>query len=150
MLNKLNKLMCYNCCVRGEIMNDYEFGNRLYSLRKKCKLSQEELGKMVGVTNKAVSKWEMGKTKPHLDIMNKLALIFNVKLEDLLNDDYKNSNINMIVITGGPCAGKSTALSWIQNEFTQKGYHVIYVNEAATELINNGISFIIALIYSCL
>lgn len=26
--------------------------------------------------------------------------------------------ITKIVITGGPCAGKSTAMSWIQNAFT--------------------------------
>jgi len=121
-------------------MNDYKFGNRLYELRSKCKISQGELGKMLGVTNKAVSKWEMGKAKPGIEIMNKLALIFNVSLNDLMNDKSTEPNINMIVITGGPCAGKSTAMSWIQNEFTQKGYHVIFVNEAATELINAGIS----------
>ena len=52
-------------------MNDYGFGNRLYNLRRKCKLSQSELGEMVGVTNKAVSKWEMGQTKPPLEIMRR-------------------------------------------------------------------------------
>lgn len=128
-------------CKGGVMMNDFEFGNRLYNLRVKCKLSQSELGKMVGVTNKAVSKWEMGNAKPGIEIMNKLSLIFNVPLQDLINEKNVKPNINMIVITGGPCAGKSTALSWIQNEFTQKGYHVIFINEAATELINNGISF---------
>lgn len=37
--------------------------------------------------------------------------------------------ITKIVITGGPCAGKSTAMSWIQNAFTQKGYRVLFVPE---------------------
>ena len=120
-------------------MNDYKFGNRLYELRKKCKLSQSELGAMVGVTNKAVSKWEMGNAKPTMDIMGKLSAIFNVKIEELMDEEEKNTNIHMIVITGGPCAGKSTALSWIQNEFTQKGYTVLFINESATEIINSGI-----------
>ena len=57
-------------------MNDYNFGNRLFKLREKCKLSQKDLGKLVGVTNKAVSKWEMGNAKPGIEIMNKLSLIF--------------------------------------------------------------------------
>jgi thymidylate kinase len=47
--------------------------------------------------------------------------------------------ITKIVITGGPCAGKSTALSKIEKHFTGLGYRVIFVNEAATELILNGI-----------
>ena len=42
-----------------------------------------------------------------------------------------------IVITGGPCAGKSTAMSWIQNTFTQMGYTVLFVPETATELISD-------------
>lgn len=122
-------------------MNDYKFGNKIYELRRNNKLSQSELAKRVGLTNKAVSKWEMGQTKPPLDIIAKLALIFNVKVEDLLLDESVNKNINKIVITGGPCAGKSTALSWIQNAFAQKGYTVFFVGESATELINSGINF---------
>lgn len=120
-------------------MNDYKFGNRIYELRKKCRLSQSELGAMVGVTNKAVSKWEMGNAKPTMDIMGKLSIIFNVKLEYLVGEEEKNTNIHMIVVTGGPCAGKSTALSKIQNEFTQKGYTVLFIGESATEIINSGI-----------
>ena len=49
-------------------------------------------------------------------------------------------NIYRIVATGGPCAGKTTAMSWIQNAFTDLGYHVIFVPECATELITAGIS----------
>lgn len=48
--------------------------------------------------------------------------------------------ITKIVITGGPCAGKSTAMSWIQNAFTAKGYRVLFVPETATELISNGVA----------
>lgn len=48
-------------------------------------------------------------------------------------------HITKIVITGGPCAGKSTAMSWIQNAFTEKGYTVLFVPETATELISGGV-----------
>lgn len=48
--------------------------------------------------------------------------------------------ISKIVITGGPCAGKSTALSWVQREFTQLGYTVLFVPETATELISGGVA----------
>lgn len=48
--------------------------------------------------------------------------------------------ISKIVITGGPSAGKSTAMSWVQNEFTQMGYTVLFVPETATELITGGVA----------
>lgn len=49
-------------------------------------------------------------------------------------------NITKIVLTGGPCAGKTTAMSWIQNTFTQKGYTVLFIPETATELISGGVA----------
>ncbi len=48
--------------------------------------------------------------------------------------------IRKIVITGGPCAGKSTAMSWIRNAFEQRGYAVLIVPETATELITGGVA----------
>lgn len=48
--------------------------------------------------------------------------------------------ISKIVITGGPCAGKTTAMSWVQNAFTQMGYTVLFVPETASELITGGVA----------
>ena len=45
-----------------------------------------------------------------------------------------------IVITGGPCAGKSTAMSMIQSELTKLGYKVYFIAESATEVITSGIT----------
>lgn len=47
--------------------------------------------------------------------------------------------IKRIVLTGGPCAGKSTALSKLENYLLEKGYAVLVVAESATELIKGGI-----------
>ena len=55
-------------------------------------------------------------------------------------EPFQMKKIHKIVITGGPCAGKSTALSWIQNAFTQRGYTVLFVPETATELITGGVA----------
>ena len=41
-----------------------------------------------------------------------------------------------IVITGGPCAGKTTALKSLQKTLERKGYQVIISDETATNLIN--------------
>ena len=44
-----------------------------------------------------------------------------------------------VVLTGGPCAGKSTGLSRIEQELTKRGYKVYVVAETATEVITGGI-----------
>lgn len=43
------------------------------------------------------------------------------------------------VITGGPCAGKTSALSELKQFFEEKGFKVIIVPETATELMSAGI-----------
>ena len=48
--------------------------------------------------------------------------------------------ITKIVITGGPCGGKSTAMTRIQGAFSQMGYTVLFVPETATELISGGVA----------
>ena len=47
--------------------------------------------------------------------------------------------VGKIVLTGGPCAGKTTTISRIEEHLTSKGYHVLVLNECATETIKSGI-----------
>ena len=48
-------------------------------------------------------------------------------------------NITKIVLTGGPCAGKSTIFEELEKDLVSKGYYVITVPETATELIKSKI-----------
>ena len=48
--------------------------------------------------------------------------------------------IYRIVITGGPCAGKSSALEHIRQELSPLGWTVLVMSETATELISSGIA----------
>ena len=123
-------------------MNDFSFGNRLYNLRKEAGLSQTQVARLTGVSDKAVSKWENGKAKPTTDSLRKLAALFQVSVDELLKlrDSTPTPTIHKIVITGGPSAGKTTGLSWIQSEFTKLGYTVLFVPETATELISGGVA----------
>lgn len=123
-------------------MNDYQFGNYVFALRSRAGLSQSELARKLGVTNKAVSKWEVGKAKPGMETIRKLAALFQVSVDELLKKREEETpvEITKIVITGGPCAGKSTAMSWLQNAFTQMGYTVLFVPETASELIKGGVA----------
>ena len=64
--------------------NNYAFGNYITELRKKKKLSQTELGEKLGVSNKAVSKWENGAAYPSTDLILPLAEALGVSVEEIL------------------------------------------------------------------
>ena len=124
-------------------MKDIEFGKYLYSLRKQNKLTQRYVAYQLDVTDKAVSKWEMGSSKPDTLKLKQLSTLYNVSLDELLDPkNYRKSKVTVrkIVLTGGPCAGKTTAQNWISNYFSKRGYTVLFVPETATELISNGVT----------
>ena len=64
-------------------MSNYTFGNYLYELRAKKGLSQSELAEILGVTNKAVSKWETGAAYPSSKLIYPLAKALDVPIEEL-------------------------------------------------------------------
>jgi hypothetical protein len=47
--------------------------------------------------------------------------------------------ITTIVITGGPCAGKTSALEYVRQVYANKGYTTIFVPETATEMMTGGL-----------
>ncbi len=75
------------------------FAEKLIQLRKKYEMSQEELAEKVDVSRQSVSKWESGTSTPDLDKMIKLADVFEVSIDYLVNEDvddpiYKDSDIS--------------------------------------------------------
>lgn len=68
-------------------MNDYKFGNFIYTLRVENGLTQAEVAQRLGVSAAAVSKWENGSTKPRYEMLLKLAEIFQVSTEELINGE---------------------------------------------------------------
>ena len=59
-------------------------GNRISSLRKNSKMSQEELADLLYVTRQALSKWENGTSIPSIDSLLEVSKIFNVSFDYLL------------------------------------------------------------------
>lgn len=61
-----------------------EFGEFLYTLRKEKNMTQAELAGILGVTNKAVSKWETGEAMPETGLLLPISRIFGVTVDELL------------------------------------------------------------------
>lgn len=74
-------------------MENNEFGEYLRKLREAKKLSQFQLGKLVGVTDKAVSKWENGYSRPKSNIILKLSEVLSVSADELLTKMYSDSQL---------------------------------------------------------
>ena len=72
-------------------MRDYSFGNFLHELRSRRGLTQYQLGALVGVSDKAVSKWENGSSKPQSNILYKLSDVLGVSVDELLTCKYHSS-----------------------------------------------------------
>ncbi len=70
-------------------MENEIFGEHLRRLRETKGLSQFQLGKLVGVSDKAVSKWENGYAKPKGSLILKLSEILSVSVEQLLKEMYE-------------------------------------------------------------
>lgn len=64
-----------------------ELKDKIIMLRKQNALSQEGLSEKLNVTRQTISKWELGETKPSVDMLNEMSKIFNVGIEVLTNDD---------------------------------------------------------------
>lgn len=70
---------------------DKKRGKFLAKLRKDKKLKQSDLAKMINYSDKSISKWERGICFPKdTDVLIKLADIFNVSLEELLDGEYSD------------------------------------------------------------
>lgn len=74
-----------------------KFNEKLIELRKKQGLSQEELGYKLNVTRQTVSKWELGQTTPEMDKLVGMSKIFNISVDELINESEDENNIEPII-----------------------------------------------------
>lgn len=64
---------------------------KIYQLRRKSGLSQEQLAEKIGVSRQAVSKWEGGLSAPDLDKLKALSEYFQVTMDELTKDQDPNA-----------------------------------------------------------
>lgn len=66
------------------------FNDKITKMRKKEKLSQEELAEQLGVTRQTISNWELNVTQPNISQVKKLSKIFNTSIDELLDNDVRD------------------------------------------------------------
>ncbi len=69
-------------------------GNRIRDLREDKGMRQSDLAKAVGIDQRTISNYEIGKTNPDSDALIKLADFFGVSIDYLLGRTNYNTSTN--------------------------------------------------------
>lgn len=72
-------------------------GNHLFQARKKTGLSQEMVAEKLGVSRQTISKWETDKTVPDIYQSKKLARLYHLSLDELIEFDVDLKEIEHII-----------------------------------------------------
>ncbi len=72
-------------------------GNHLFHARKKKGLSQEEVAENPGISRQTVSKWETDETLPDIRQSKRLAVMYGLSLDELIEFDIDVQEIQEII-----------------------------------------------------
>ncbi len=84
-------------------MDTLKIGRFIAKMRKEKKMTQEELARLLGVTNKTISRWENGNYMPDLSLLKPLSEALDISLNELLSGEkdinIQKANENIFNIT---------------------------------------------------
>ncbi len=75
-------------------MDKVKTGILIREARKKKNYTQSELGDLLGVTNKAVSRWENGEAFPDVGVLEQLSNLLDLKIQDLVTGEIQTREMN--------------------------------------------------------
>lgn len=68
-------------------------GEKIYTLRTKCGMTQEQLAEKIGVSRQAISKWESDVSVPEINKLKALANLFQVTLDEMMGEKPLGENV---------------------------------------------------------
>lgn len=77
-------------------MNQEKIGRFIANLRKEKNITQTELAKRIGVSNKTISKWETGRGIPDYGVFESLCKEFNINVNELLNGEKNKTDSKVL------------------------------------------------------
>lgn len=87
-------------------MDKISIGYKIKNYRSKNQLTQQQLATLIGVSSKAISKWENDEGIPDIQNLKRIAQIFNTSVDFLISDQkqdnlnaYNSKSLNLIIIS---------------------------------------------------
>ena len=74
-----------------------KLGSSLYNARKKSGLSQEDVAGKLGVSRQTISKWELDETLPDIRQAKRLAVLYHLSLDELIDFDIDVKEIERVI-----------------------------------------------------
>ena len=107
-------------------------GNSLFHARKRRGLSQEDVAEKLGVSRQTISKWETGETIPDIRQCKRLAVLYQMSLDELIDFDINTAEIQEMIKKSGEKADEK--INWT-NEWGKK-YPILttYQTEVAVDV----------------
>lgn len=75
---------------------DEVFAKNLLNCRKRCDLTQQQVADLLNINRTTYTKYETGVSEPSFEILRQLAILYDVEITKLFDENYINKN----VITG--------------------------------------------------
>lgn len=72
-------------------------GSSLFQARKKSGLSQENVAGKLGISRQTISKWETDETVPDIRQSKKMAVLYNISLDELIDFDFEFKEIQEVI-----------------------------------------------------
>ena len=72
------------------------FGDKIKLYRENKKMTQNEVADILGVSSATISKYESGALEPNIESLKRLAELFEISIDELLNDEEKKFDISKI------------------------------------------------------
>lgn len=88
-------------------------GEKIYELRKKSGLSQEQLGEKINVTRQTISNWELGETSPNPEQLKLISECLKVSIDELLDNDIKSVLVEKVSNTEKLAGLVLKVLKWL-------------------------------------
>ncbi|UZM84706.1 LexA family protein [Limosilactobacillus fermentum] len=73
-----------------------DIGKQIKRLRKERKYTQAHLAELLGTKPTTVASWEQGRNKPLMDKVQKMAIIFNVPISEIVGGEENDTPSNII------------------------------------------------------
>jgi transcriptional regulator with XRE-family HTH domain len=110
------RFLLYNN-VEVVVVNNDVLKDNLVFLRKKKNLTQKELARELNYSDKVISKWERGESRPPIDALNHLVDYYGCSLDELVNhpmdediDEKETYRIDVVEEHGPSKLGKASIL----------------------------------------